>query len=100
MNDVIEFTGKAIEAIHKYRNTLQIGDDHYLRVGIRKKNETNKRILIGFDTKNERDKEEEVQGIKIVYAPGEIFFFAGMIIDYVEQEGRKGFVFVEKSKTV
>lgn len=93
--DIIEFTDNAIEAIKKYEATLQIPSDHALRVGIRQKNETNKRLLIGFDVKTDKDKETEISGIKIIYHPGEIFFFAGMKIDYVEQEGRKGFTFIE-----
>jgi Fe-S cluster assembly iron-binding protein IscA len=33
----------------------------------------------------------------VIYHPGEIFFFAGMKIDYVEEQGRKGFTFVENN---
>jgi Fe-S cluster assembly iron-binding protein IscA len=39
-----------------------------------------------------------VQGLFVIYNPGQVFFFAGMIIDYLEQNGRKGFKFIEKSK--
>lgn len=97
--EIIQFTNRAIEAIKKYESTLQIPEGHYLRVGIRQKNEATKRLLIGFDTKSDRDKETEIQGMKVIYSPGEIFFFAGMVIDYVEQETRKGFTFVEQ-KTI
>lgn len=95
---LIQFTSAAVEAIEKYKSTLQIPEGHYLRVGIRQKNETNKRLLIGFDEKTDKDKLDEVAGIEIIYHPGEIFFFAGMLIDYKEEEGRKGFTFVEKQK--
>ncbi len=95
---IIQFTDKAIEAILQYRNTLQIPEGSYVRVGIRQKNETNKRLLIGFDDKSDKDQLVEVQGIQVLYSPGEVFFFAGMVIDYVEEEGRKGFTFVEKQK--
>jgi iron-sulfur cluster assembly protein len=97
--NIIQFTDRAIAAIEKYKSTLQIPEGHYLRVGIRQKNETNKRLLIGFDAITDRDKEAEVQGIKIIYHPGEVFFFAGMMIDYIEEENRKGFTFVEQ-KTI
>jgi iron-sulfur cluster assembly protein len=95
---LIQFTPAAIAAIEQYKNTLQIPEGHYLRVGIRQKNETNKRLLIGFDEKTDKDKLEEVQGLQIIYHPGEIFFFAGMQIDYKDEEGRKGFTFVETPK--
>jgi Fe-S cluster assembly iron-binding protein IscA len=98
MIQIIEFTDKAIEAIQHYKNTLQIQEGSYVRVGIRQKNETNKRLLIGFDTMTDKDKLVEVQGLEVLYSPGEVFFFAGMMIDYVEEEGRKGFTFVEKQK--
>lgn len=97
--DLIRFTDRALDAIIRYRETLQIPDGLMVRVGIRQKNETNKRLLIGFDEKTERDQETIAGGIKVIYSPGEIFFFAGMIIDYLEEEGRKGFTFVEQKRT-
>src|ERR1035437_6939862 len=93
--EIIEFTVKAIEAIKKYRNDLHIPADQVLRVGIRQKNETNKRLIIGFDAITDKDQATEIAGIKMIYAKGEIFFFAGMKIDYVDADGRKGFTFVE-----
>jgi len=96
---LIQFTEKAIEAISHYKSTLQIPNNHYLRVGIRQKNETNKRLLIGFDEQTEKDKQETVQGIEVIYHPGEIFFFAGMKIDFVDEDGRKGFAFIEQKKS-
>jgi len=94
--NIIHFTDAALEAVSKYKETLQIPEGHYLRIGIRQKNETNKRLLIGFDEKSERDLLAEVQGIQVIYSPGEVFFFAGMAIDYSENENRKGFTFVEQ----
>lgn len=96
--EIIQFTERAAEAVEKYRQSLQIPADRYLRVGIRQKNETNKRLLIGFDEKTDKDQEAVVQGIKVIYSPGEVFFFAGMKIDYVEEGTRKGFTFVENTK--
>lgn len=95
---MIEFTDAALQAIEQYRKSLQIPETAFLRVGIRQKNETNKRLLIGFDDPTDKDKQMEIQGIQVLYHPGEIFFFAGMVIDYVEEEGRKGFSFVEKKR--
>jgi Fe-S cluster assembly iron-binding protein IscA len=37
----------------------------------------------------------ENDGIELLYHPGQALFFAGMIIDYREREGKKGFVLVE-----
>lgn len=96
--DIIQFTPSAISAISAYRKNLRIPESHYLRVGIRQKNETSKRLLIGFDEKSDKDKLTTVQGIEVIYSPGEVFFFAGMQIDYVEQESKKGFTFVETKK--
>lgn len=92
---LIQFTDKALEAIRQYQQTLQIPEGYYLRVGIRQKNEANKRLLIGFDEKQEKDKIAMVGDLQIIYAPGEVFFFAGMIIDFVDDESRKGFTFIE-----
>jgi Fe-S cluster assembly iron-binding protein IscA len=95
---LIQFTDRAIDAIRNYQQSLHIPEGNYLRVGIRQKNETNKRLLIGFDALTDKDKLDNVQGIDIIYHPGEVFFFAGMLIDYVEENERKGFTFIEKPK--
>jgi Fe-S cluster assembly iron-binding protein IscA len=96
--NLIEFTNEALEAIKLYRVNLNIPDSHFLRVGIRQKNAQDKGLLIGFDVISEKDKHSEIQGLNVIYNPGQVFFFAGMIIDFTEQNGRKGFKFIEKQK--
>lgn len=98
--ELIQFTERAIQTIKQYQISLHIPPNHYLRVGIRQKNETNKRLLIGFDTQTEKDKLVSIQGIEVIYHPGEVFFFAGMVIDYVEENDRKGFTFIEANKVL
>ncbi|MCE2787927.1 MAG: iron-sulfur cluster biosynthesis family protein [Bacteroidota bacterium] len=93
--EIVKFTHTAIAAIESYRKTLMIPKTHYLRIGIRQKNETNKRLLIGFDEKTDKDKVAVINGLDVIYTPGEVFFFAGMVIDFAEQDGRSGFTFTE-----
>jgi Fe-S cluster assembly iron-binding protein IscA len=95
---MIEFTPRAIEAINQYKTTLLIPEGYFLRVGIRQKNAQDKGLLIGFDEKTDKDRSANVNGIEVIYNAGQIFFFAGMIIDYQDLDGRKGFKFLEKSK--
>jgi iron-sulfur cluster assembly protein len=95
---LIEFTQAAIEAIAKFRETLDVPDDYHLRIGIKQKNAANKGLFVGFDQKTEKDKEELIAGIHVIYHPGQALFFAGMIIDFQEKENRKGFVLIEKNK--
>ncbi|GAB1448846.1 MAG: hypothetical protein LCH37_03630 [Bacteroidetes bacterium] len=95
---LIEFTEKAIEAVETYKKQLSIAEDQYLRVGIRQKNAQDKGLLIGFDSPGAKDKTTSIQGLNVVYNPGQVFFFAGMVIDFSEQNGRKGFTFIEKNK--
>ena len=97
---IIEFTTSAKEAILNYKETLQIPSDHYLRVGIKQKNSQDKGLLIGFDSKTDKDRIIENEGIELIYHPGQALFFAGMIIDYKEREGKKGFVLVENKKSI
>lgn len=96
--DIIQFTDAAVAAIKTYQQTLQVDANQYLRVGIRQKNETNKRLIIGFDEKTDKDSVANIQDIAIIYHPGEVFFFAGMEIDFVDDGNRKGFTFTEKKK--
>ncbi|MDZ4666874.1 MAG: iron-sulfur cluster biosynthesis family protein [bacterium] len=95
---MIEFTPAALEAIEHYKQTLQIPEGFALRVGIRQKNSQDKGLLIGFDEKNDKDRSAEISGVEVIYNAGQIFFFAGMVIDFQDQQGRKGFKFLEKSK--
>lgn len=94
--NMIEFTLAAKEAIAQYKETLQIPEGFALRVGIRQKNSQDKGLLIGFDEKGEKDRLAHIDGIDVIYHAGQIFFFAGMIIDYQDIDGRKGFKFIEK----
>ena len=96
--NLIEFTNEAIDAIKLFRINLNIPESNFLRVGIRQKNAQDKGLLIGFDEKGEKDKQSEIQGLNVIYNPGQVFFFAGMIIDYTEHNGKKGFKFIEKQK--
>lgn len=96
--NIIKFTDNAISALKQYQVSLQMPDNHFIRIGIRQKNETNKRLLIGFDEKTEKDQLASIQGLEVIYSPGEVFFFAGMEIDYVDEGTRKGFTFIESKK--
>jgi iron-sulfur cluster assembly protein len=96
--NMIEFTPAALEAIDHYKKTLQIPEGYALRVGIRQKNAQDKGLLIGFDEKTDKDRSANIHGIDVIYNAGQIFFFAGMVIDFQDQQGRKGFKFLEKSK--
>lgn len=95
---LIEFTPAAIEAISHYKETLQIPLNYFLRVGIRQKNAQDKGLIIGFDEKGPKDKQEMVQGVEVIYNAGQVFFFAGMLIHFEDRAGKKGFFFVEKAK--
>lgn len=97
---LIEFTESALAAIQHYKETLQIPHGYALRVGIRQKNAQDKGLVIGFDEATDKDKSATVQGVDVIYNAGQIFFFAGMLIDFQERNGKKGFYFVEKKKAL
>jgi Fe-S cluster assembly iron-binding protein IscA len=94
---LIEFTSAAKQAIAEYREQLMIPDTHFLRIGIRQKNSTDKGLVIGFDAPTDKDQQSEVDGIRLIYHPGQVFFFAGMVIDYIVLNDKKGFRLVERS---
>lgn len=95
---LIEFTPAAKEAIKQYKQILQIPEGYALRIGIRQKNAQDKGLIIGFDHKSDKDKLTQIEGMDVIYQAGQIFFFAGMVIDYQDIDGKKGFKFIEKSK--
>ena len=94
--NIIHLTPAAIAAIIEYKANLQIPETHFLRIGIKQKNANDKGLIIGFDEPTDKDKTVEIEGIKIVYHPGQALFFAGMQIDFLERDGKKGFELMEK----
>jgi Fe-S cluster assembly iron-binding protein IscA len=94
--NIIHLTPAAIQAINEYKVNLQIPDTHFLRIGIKQKNSTDKGLIIGFDEPTDKDKTVEIEGIQVVYHPGQALFFAGMQIDFLERDGKKGFELMEK----
>ena len=94
---LIEFTNAAKQAIAAYREQLIKPETHFLRIGIKQKNSTDKGLVIGFDEPNDKDQQSVVDGIQLIYHPGQVFFFAGMVIDYLEVNYRKGFKLVERA---
>jgi len=97
--DIIEITDNAIDAIKKFKIDLQINEDQSVRIGIHNKNEINRHLYIGFDKKTEKDNTFETKGITVIFSKTDIFFFAGMKIDFTEKDGRKGFTFAEQKKS-
>jgi Fe-S cluster assembly iron-binding protein IscA len=69
--NIIHLTAAAIQAINEYKVNLQIPDTHYLRIGIKQKNSTDKGLIIGFDEPTDKDKTIEIEGIHVVYHPGQ-----------------------------
>ena len=94
--NIIHLTPAAVAAIIEYKANLQIPETHFLRVGIKQKNANDKGLIIGFDEPTDKDKTVEIEGIKIVYHPGQALFFAWMQIDFLERDGKQGFEFLEK----
>jgi hypothetical protein len=74
--NIIHLTPAAVAAIIEYKANLQIPETHFLRVGIKQKNANDKGLIIGFDEPTDKDKTVEIEGIKIVYHPGQALFFA------------------------
>lgn len=94
--NLVHLTPSAIKAIQQYRVNLQIPDNYFLRIGIKQKNASDKGLVIGFDEPTDKDKVVEVEGIKIIYHPGQALFFAGMQVDFMERDGKEGFELIEK----
>lgn len=94
--NLVHLTPAAVKAIQQYKVSLQIPDNYFLRIGIKQKNASDKGLVIGFDEPTDKDKIAEIEGIKIIYHPGQALFFAGMQVDFVERDGKEGFELIEK----
>lgn len=95
---LIDFTPAAVEAIHRFRISLQVPEEYLVRIGLRQKNAQDKGLIIGFDQPATGDQRIMAEGMELLIQPGQVFFFAGMVIDFSEINNRSGFRLVEKSK--
>lgn len=94
---VLRFTPTARETILRMRKELNVPEDYFVRVGVNGLAAGcgigNMSYILGFDAQKEGDRKYEIEGIPVVMDVRHSLHLLGMEIDYVEEEGKSGFMF-------
>lgn len=89
----VKFTANALAELHKLRANLNVGDDQYLRIGVKGGGCSGMSYLLAFDKKEDKDQEFSVEEIPVVMNKAHSMYVAGMVIDWEEGLSNRGFTF-------
>lgn len=89
----IKITASAMEHLIALRAELGVGEDHFLRVGVRGGGCSGFEYQLGFDLAEADDKKFTIGGETIVMKPGHSLYLIGMEIDWATGLENRGFTF-------
>ena len=89
----IKITPSALEQLAALRKELGVGDDHFLRVGVRGGGCSGFEYQLGFDLPEEGDKQFMVGDETILMKAGHSLYLIGMEIDWATGLENRGFTF-------
>ncbi len=89
----IKLTSTAVEQLRKIKEDEGLGDDHYLRIGVKGGGCAGFTYILGFDLKQEEDEIFEFEGVPIVINPAHSLYLVGMEIDWLDGLNNRGFQF-------
>lgn len=90
----LRITQSAKQEIQRLQESLPLGPDQYLRIGIKGGGCSGISYLLAFDQKTEQDKLITIQDIQIIVNPAHTLYLIGMEIDYENTELNQGFLFI------
>lgn len=89
----ITLTEGAVKQLLRIREEQNVPEEYGLRVGVKGGGCSGFSYVLGFDTKNERDEEFIVSGIKVYMEKGHGLYLIGMEIDWKDGLDNRGFSF-------
>ena len=89
----LQFTQSAVEEIHKLKASLEVGEDHFLRIGVKGGGCSGLSYLLAFDKKEEQDKEYLIHGIPVIMNKAHVMYVLGMEVDWENGLNNRGFAF-------
>jgi iron-sulfur cluster assembly protein len=94
----LELTEGAAKQVKELKEAQHLGDNVFLRMGVKGGGCSGMSYLLEFDTeKGPHDKEFEIDGVKIVVDKKSYLYLNGTTLDYVQQGLTGGFTFVNPS---
>lgn len=95
-DDSIFITSNAISEIKNIAKTQKVPDEYYLRLGTQSGGCSGTQYYLGFDNTEldeSREKEFIVDEQSIVIDRQSLFLLESTTIDFVDEEGKRGFIF-------
>lgn len=89
----ISLTEGAIDQLRQIRKEQSIGEDYFLRVGVKGGGCSGFSYVLGFDQAHDNDDTFEVNGIKVVMNKAHAIYLLGMEVDFVNGLANRGFTF-------
>jgi iron-sulfur cluster assembly protein len=95
-DDAIYITSAAIDEIKDIASAQKVPAEYYLRLGTQSGGCSGTQYYLGFDNTevdNSKDKEFLIDEQAIVIDRASLFTLESTTIDFIEEEGKRGFVF-------
>lgn len=89
----VVFTDSALEELQRLQETLELGSDQYLRIGVKGGGCSGMSYLLAFDKKEEKDQVFHFQGQTVIMNKAHVMYVLGMEIDWENGLNNRGFVF-------
>ncbi len=87
-------TRRAIETIEQVKQSNEVPEEYYLRLGTRPGGCSGMSYMLGFDSEvNENDRVIEANDLKMVIDNHSLFYLQGVTLDYTDGAQGAGFVF-------
>ena len=87
-------TDSAMAELKKGYSNNNLTPNHALRIGVNGSDENELQYLVGFDLPLPEDVEYSQNNFKIIIHQQHQLYVAGLVLDYVDEEKGKGFVFM------
>ena len=88
----------AKKQVKELKGAQKLGDEVFLRVGVRGGGCSGMSYLLEFDTeKTSHDREYDIDGVKVVVDKKSYLYLNGTTLDYVQQGLTGGFTFINPS---
>ncbi len=89
----VTFTAGAIQELKRLMSDPGFDTTRYLRVGVKGGGCSGMTYILGFDDRDEKDQEFEVDGVPCIINRAHELYLAGMEIDWAEDLNNRGFTF-------
>lgn len=89
----ISFTPSALNELERLKAELHLGEEQFLRIGVKGGGCSGLSYLLAFDKKEENDNVYSIQDIPVIMNKAHVMYVLGMHIDWENGLNNRGFTF-------